>query len=166
LLDLHLSWRTVQIIRRFGELLTGEANLWLVAGGLLSSVAALAHLATIAGGPNWYRAMGAGERMARMAAARRWEPVIVTLGISAALIVFSLYAFSGAHVLPRLPLLAPALLVVSGVYIGRGLFLFIPAGWWRRDLSVRFKLWSSVLVLGFGVVHVIGIWQSWTHLNG
>ena len=42
-------------------------NPWLVTGGILSALAALLHLAVIAGGPDWYRFVGAGEEMARMA---------------------------------------------------------------------------------------------------
>ena len=36
-------------------------NPWLVAGGILSALAALLHLAVIVGGPVWYRFFGAGE---------------------------------------------------------------------------------------------------------
>ena len=43
------------------------ANPFLIAGGVLSALASLLHIAVIAGGPAWYRFFGAGEGMARMA---------------------------------------------------------------------------------------------------
>jgi hypothetical protein len=40
----------------------------LILAGAGSLAASILHLACIAGGPEWYRFFGAGERMARMAA--------------------------------------------------------------------------------------------------
>ncbi|MEG3087359.1 hypothetical protein [Sphingomonas sp. PB4P5] len=141
-------------------------NPWLLAGGLLSLVAALAHLACILGGPEWYRAMGAGERMARLVAAGRIGPVVITLAIAMILAGFSAYALSGAGMLPRLPLLRPALIGVTAVYLARGLILFWPAALKRPDLSPSFIFWSSVIVLTFGLIHLVGLWRGWADLRG
>ncbi|MDP3379980.1 MAG: hypothetical protein Q8S53_16575, partial [Brevundimonas sp.] len=58
------------------------ANRFLIAGGVLSAGASLMHLAAIAGGPTWYRALGAGERMALMAEQGLWTPHLLTVGIA------------------------------------------------------------------------------------
>ncbi|MGB4860371.1 MAG: hypothetical protein WBP11_13735 [Dokdonella sp.] len=44
-------------------------NHYLIAGGILSAIAALIHLGCIVFGAPWYRFFGAGERMAQMASA-------------------------------------------------------------------------------------------------
>lgn len=46
-----------------------SVNLIPMLGSGLSAIAALLHVGIIIGGPSWYRFFGAGERMARAAAA-------------------------------------------------------------------------------------------------
>ena len=98
-------------------------NPWLVAGGVLSGAAAILHLAVIAGGPDWYRFFGAGEGMARMAERGMLQPTLITLGIAAILAVWAAYAFAGAGLIRRLPLMRTALVAISAVYLLRGLIL-------------------------------------------
>ena len=140
-------------------------NGWLLAGGMLSASAALLHLATIVGGPNWYRYFGAGERMARMAEQGRWTPALMAAAIAAMLGLAAAYAFSGAGLIQRLPLLRPALVAISLVYMARGLVLLWPSALARPDLSANFLFWSSLIVLIFGVIHLIGTWQAWPALS-
>ena len=92
----------------------------LLTGGLLTGAASLMHVAIIFGGPAWYRFFGAGERMAQLAARGAASPAVLTAGIAAVLGIWSLYALSGAGVIPRLPLLRPVLMLIAGVYLARG----------------------------------------------
>jgi hypothetical protein len=137
---------------------------WLALGGGLSLVAALAHLACIVGGPDWYRFFGAGERLARMVEAGRLSPHLATAGIATMLAVWAAYAFSGAGLIVRLPLLKAALILITAVYLLRGLMVVQPSLLGRPDLSAAFMLWSSLIVLAMGIVHAIGIWRSWNTL--
>ena len=82
-------------------------NKWLVTAGMMSAAAALLHVATIAGGPEWYRFFGAGEAMARAAERGSPMPALVTAAIAFILLVWAAYAFSGAGLLRRLPLIRP-----------------------------------------------------------
>src|SRR5687768_9713323 len=101
-------------------------NLWLVAGGALSAIAAAMHLAIIVGGPAWYRFFGAGERLAQAAERGSPMPAVVTMGIATVLAVWAAYAFSGAGLIPRLPLLRLGLVTISAIYLARAL-LWLPA---------------------------------------
>lgn len=139
---------------------------WLLLGGALSMSAAALHLAAIVGGPAWYRALGAGERMAWMVEAGRATPILVTFAIAAVLAAFGLYAWSGAGVLPRLPLLPWALIGITAIYMARGAVLVAPGALRRPDLSPAFLFWSSAVVLGFGLLHLIGTWRCWPALQG
>lgn len=136
-------------------------NPWLLAGGAASLLAALAHLACILGGPSWYRWMGAGERMARAAEQGAWGPALITIGIAGVLAVWGAYAFSGAGIIGRLPLLRIVLLGITIVYLLRGLVFLWPSGLGRPDLSASFILWSSLIVLGIGLLHAVGLWRGW-----
>ncbi|MBU1346949.1 MAG: hypothetical protein KKA16_08345 [Alphaproteobacteria bacterium] len=137
----------------------------LLAGGVLSAGASLLHLAVIAGGPAWYRFFGAGEGLARMAEQGSVTPTLITIGIALVLAVWAAYAFAGAGVIPRLPLMRTALILISAVYLLRGLVL-VPAFVMNGGAFEPFVLWSSVIVLIFGLAYAIGTWIAWPTLSG
>jgi len=139
-------------------------NKWLILGGSLSALAALLHVAVVLGGPDWYRFFGAGEAMARGAESGSLYPPLVTLGIAAILGIWSAYAFAGAGLLRRLPLIRTALVLIAAVYLLRGLSLF-PALILRPDLVDSFALWSSLIVLVYGAAYSIGTWKAWPALR-
>ena len=137
---------------------------WLVAGGVLSALASLLHLGCIIGGPAWYRFFGAGEPMARAAERGESWPALITLLIAGVLAVWSAFAFSGAGLLPRLPLLRIALAAITCTYLLRGLAI-VPMAMLRPEMVSPFWLWSSAIVLTYGVVHAIGLWLAWGALS-
>ena len=63
---------------------------FLIFGGVLCLIASTLHLAIIFGGEKWYRAFGAGEKMALMAARGDIYPTIITLFIALILLIWSL----------------------------------------------------------------------------
>lgn len=134
----------------------------LVASGM-SAFAALLHLGCIAAGPAGYRFLGAGEGMAQMASVGHWYPTAITLAIAGILLVWSLYALSGAGIVRRLPLLRLALLVITSVYLLRGL-AFFPLMPHFPGNSMTFWYTSSAICLTFGVVHAVGLRQAWSRL--
>jgi hypothetical protein len=138
-------------------------NIPLAAGALLSAAAALLHLGIIAGGPAWYRFFGAGERFARAAADGRWYPAVVTLGIAAVLFTWSVYALAGAGVITGLPFVKAALVAITAVYLVRGV-AFAPLVLAKGGALTPFVVWSSVICVGYGVVHLVGLVQRWTAL--
>ena len=131
----------------------------------MSAAAALLHLAVIAGGPDWYRFFGAGEEMARAAERGSWTPAVMTLGIAAILSAWAAYAFAGAGLIRRLPLMRTALVAISAIYLVRGLFIFDPALFRRPDLSANFMIGSSLIVLAYGIAYAVGTWRAWPYLS-
>ena len=131
-------------------------NGWLLAGGVASGVASVAHLLCIGGGAAWYRAMGAGERMTHAVERGDARPHLVTLAIAVALAGWAAYALSGAGVIRRLPLLRPVLVAVTAIYL---LSAFALPAMLRLmpDRTRRFLIVSSLVVLAIGVLHLIGI---------
>ena len=135
-------------------------NMFLVVGALLSATAAILHLAIIVGGPNWYRFFGAGERMASAAAQGRHYPAVITAGIAAVLGLWAVYALAGAGAIHPLPLVKPALIGITAIYVLRGV-AFVPAVVATGGRITPFVLWSSAICLGFGIVHLLGLIQRW-----
>lgn len=126
----------------------------------MSFLAATLHLAVIAGGPDWYRYFGAGEEMALAAERGAVMPALVTFGIAVILALWGLYAFSGAGLVRRIPLLRPALVGITTIYLARGL-LIVPLVIARPVEFVAPEPWASIVVLLYGAVHAVGIAKGW-----
>jgi len=141
--------------------MTGNRNSMLVLGGAGSLAASLLHLLCILGGADWYRALGAGERMARMAALGHWYPTVLTLGIAAVLAAWALYAWSGAGLITRLPFLRLVLCAITGIYLLRAL-AFVPLQSFFPGNSAAFWWWSSGVSLVLGLLHAVGLRQAWS----
>lgn len=138
-------------------------NPFLIAGGIISALAAALHLGCIAFGAPWYRFLGAGEQMAQMDLAGHWYPTVATLIIASILFAWSFYALSGAGVVRKLPLTRWALCGISGAYLLRGL-VFAPLMAYFPGNSSTFWILSSGICLAIGVVHLIGLRQVWARL--
>jgi len=138
-------------------------NPWLIVAAALSGVAALLHVAIVLGGAPWYRFFGAGEGMASAAESGRAYPALVTLAIALVLALWAAYALSGASVLAALPFLKWCLVAITAVYLLRGLAI-VPLFLFARGRSTPFLVWSSVICIGYGVVHLVGIVQVWSQL--
>ena len=145
------------------DVAANPGSTWLIVGGWLSVAGALLHIACIFGGPDWYRFFGAGEGMARAAARGDLRPTLITLAIGAVLLIWAAYAFSGAGSLPRLPLLRTGLIVITAIFLLRGLF-FVPIHFWRPQHSDSFAIWSSLIVFAYGAVYAVGTFRAWRHL--
>ena len=137
-------------------------NLWLIIGGLLSAVAALIHVGCIVNGPVWDRMFGAPEPLIR--AVERGDPTLhwMTAVIAVILAIWSAYAFAGAGLIRRLPLMRTALVAISAIYLARGV-LIVPV--LLQTDSRPFDLWSSLIVLGYGLIYLIGTWRAWPSLS-
>jgi hypothetical protein len=139
-------------------------NYWLIAGGSLSAIAAALHIAIIIGGPDWYRFFGAGEKFASEVARGDWAPVVITCGIAIILGIWAAYAFSGAGLLIQMPFLRFGLVIISGIYLARG-FAIIPIAIFKPDMMNSFAIWSSVIVMIYGLTYAIGTWHAWAKLS-
>ncbi len=151
--------------RRHGPSLTrtGKGRVWLAIGGWLSIAAALLHVGCIIGGPDWYRFFGAGEAMAVMAEQGSLYPPILTLFIASILAIWALYAFSGATKIRRIPLLRTGLVTISIIYLVRGMVV-IPVFLSAHVPATPFNIWSSAIVLVYGITYAVGTWLCWPAL--
>ncbi|MBT9456235.1 MAG: hypothetical protein IV097_06400 [Burkholderiaceae bacterium] len=148
-----------------------DVNGWLLLAAALSGIAAALHVLIVFGGARWYRFFGAGEGMARMSEAGHWWPPLLTSGIALLLGLWALYALtaSGAWAPPEslawlLPWPRLALALITAIYCLRGLAL-IPLHWFAPAQLTPFLIWSSLICLGYGLAHLIGLIQVWERLG-
>ncbi len=146
-----------------------DVNAFMLLAAVLSGIAALLHVLIIFGGASWYRFFGAGEAMAQMSEAGHWWPTAVTSAIALVLGMWALYAASAsgwgaAHALHlALPWPKLVLSVITAIYVLRGLAL-LPLLLMAPQQVTPFLVWSSVVCLGYGWVHGIGLRQVWSRL--
>lgn len=144
-----------------------ELNFLIIAGSF-SFLAGILHFGVIIGGPSWYRFFGAGESMALMAEKGLIKPKIITFAIATALLIWAIYAWSGASLLPKMPLLKFTLSVVTAIYLIRGLgglvAPFVTNHHQIKQNSTTFWIWSSLICLIIGVTHLVGIISMWSYL--
>jgi len=137
---------------------------YLTGAALCCALAALAHLGCIVFGADWYRFFGAGEQMALMAERGDWHPTIVTTILVLILMLWALYALSGAGIIRRLPLLRTALCVISAIFLLRGL-AFVAIMPLFPENSVLFWLVSSTICLFIGALFALGTVKAWHYLS-
>ncbi len=138
---------------------------FLLIAGILTVLAALAHLGCIAFGAEWYRFFGAGEQMAQLAEGGHPYPAIVTSIISVVLIIWAIYAFSGAGLIVKLPLARFVLGAISSILLIRALgFYFIMPAFPGNSLTFWFI--SSGICFFLGLAYAIGLKQHWYSISG
>ena len=141
---------------------------FLKLAGFLSFTASAMHIAIIFGGPSWYRFFGAGEGMAQMAEQNLLKPTLITISIAMLLAVWGGYAWSGSGLVPRLPFLKMILSTITAVYLIRG-FVGLVAPFVSNhpqilQNSTSFWVWSSIICILFGFVHLKGVIDKWAVL--
>ncbi|WP_428635213.1 hypothetical protein [Sedimenticola sp.] len=141
---------------------------FLVIAGLLSFLAAVLHIGVIIGGPGWYRFFGAGEDLAQLSEKGSLKPTLITLFIASVLALWGAYAWSGAGLVPKMPLLKWALVAITAVYLIRGVgglvAPFVSTYPLVKQNSIGFWIWSSVICLIIGAFHLMGTLSKWSAL--
>jgi hypothetical protein len=136
----------------------------LIFGGIGSLLIALLHVAVPIIGAEAYLACG-GWWLLPLLEQGSPLPAILTLSIAAIFFLWSAFAFSGASLLRRLPLLRLGLILISAIYILRGFDLFptIISGFYGIVIEIKSYVFSAIALI-LGVFHLSGLlllWKTW-----
>lgn len=132
--------------------------------GVVAFAGGLLHIAILFGGPEWYAFFGAPSGLVELARIGHPRAAISCIVIAIFLFILAAYAFSGANLIRKLPLLRPVLAMIGLVLLARGA-LFIPMIMWRPDSLARicdchsvdnFIIVTSMLCLAMGISYVAG----------
>ncbi len=149
-------------------------NNYLIWSGIAAVAAGLLHIATIFGGPAWYRLIGATEPIVQLAAKGHPFPVIVCLVAAAVLFACACFAFSGAGLIRRLPLLRTALVLITAALLVHGI-AFIPMVMWRPQQMIGIYdgegintvlIVTSIICLVGSAGFALGTGKAWGRLSG
>jgi len=104
----------------------------LISAGVIASVSALWHLLCILGGPSWFAFARAPQPIIDSAQQGTLLAPIGTIIVAGLMFGCTIFSFSAAGVIRKIPLLKSALITISLLCILRGLiaipFLVTPAG--------------------------------------
>lgn len=148
-------------------------NSYLIWSGITAAAAGLLHIATIFGGPAWYRLIGATEPIVQLAARGHSFPVIVCVIAAAMLFACAAFAFSGAGIIPRLPFLRTALVLITIALFIHGI-AFIPLVMWWPQLMIgiydgvgvnTILIVTSVICLVTGIGFALGARKAWSRIS-
>lgn len=142
-------------------------NPYLFWSGIVLVLGALIHLATIAGGPDWYACIGAPDAIIAMARAGKHYPVVVCTIIASFLFVCAAFAFSGAGLIWHLPFTRTVLALMACGLIVRGISFIPIVIWWPEALASVTSIHSvnalllitSAICLGTGLGLAFGLRQ-------
>jgi len=104
-----------------GTSLVAIARPFLLVGAAFSFAIASLHVTVAIIGTRAYRYFGAPETLVLAASKGSPAPAAFTILIAAVFVIWGAYALSGAGTIRRLPLLRTALVLISVVYVLRGL---------------------------------------------
>ncbi len=132
-------------------------NHYLLAGGMMSALISALHI-VLALAPGLYRYIGPDQSaLTDMAAQGSSITTIVSAALALIFAIWALYAFSGAGLIGRLPLLRATLMVICAIYILRALFLPTEINMVLTEgYPFRFVVFSTISLVT-GLLYLIGI---------
>ena len=98
----------------------------------------------------------------------RLQLFLIGEGAALVLVIFGLYALSGAGIIRRLPLLRLGLIGIGSLYLLRGLFfivsLLIFLGILEGEILIQGEI-STLVFLSAGIAYVVGAVLNWREMQ-
>ncbi|MDR2036541.1 MAG: hypothetical protein LBQ60_01315 [Bacteroidales bacterium] len=99
---------------------------------------------------------GIGTEMARLAQLHSALPYLLTIFVAMIFGVFGLYGLSADNIIRKLPLLKPAVFIIAGIYLFRGVGGLI----FQQTGSILETIYSLIAVL-IGLLFLLGGLKKW-----
>lgn len=127
---------------------------FLVTGGLIAAATAIWHLLCIIGGPSWYAFARAPKVIVDSAMQGTFIAPLGAIVIASLMFTRTAYAFSGAGLIRKIPLLVPVLITISFICFVRALIV-VP-----YLISSKLDVWELVASGGWlfvGICFSMGV---------
>ncbi len=126
----------------------------LISAGVITSTAAIWHLACILGGPSWFVFARAPQQVIDSAQQGTLLAPLSTIVVAAAMFACTIFAFSAAGIIRRVPLSTPALMTIALLCTLRGLII-IPTLMSVNGIDV-WQVVASAIWLYVGICFIVG----------
>jgi putative oxidoreductase len=134
-----------------------NSNLFLLAGGSISALISLLHV-LLAIKPELYQFIGSDQSspIAQLVEQGSCVTTIASIILAAIFAVWAMYAFSGAGLIRRMPLLRLGLVTIAVIYLLRGSFLTTEITMvLNQGYPLRFVIFSTLSLLT-GLLYLLG----------
>jgi hypothetical protein len=126
----------------------------LISAGGITSTAAIWHLACIIGGPSWFIFARAPQQVIDSAQQGTLLAPFSTTVVAAAMFACTIFAFSAAGIIRKVPLVTPALMTIAVLCTLRGLII-IPTLMSTKGIDV-WQVVASAIWLYVGICFIVG----------
>jgi len=126
----------------------------LISAGVITSTAAIWHLACIIGGPSWFIFARAPQQVIDSAQQGTLLAPLSTIVVAAAMFACTIFAFSAAGIIRKVPLVTPALMTIAVLCTLRG-FIIIPTLMSAKGIDV-WQVVASAIWLYVGICFIVG----------
>lgn len=123
--------------------------------GLINILIAIGHIVCLFWAHRVFELTGVGEEMSKLADINPIIPYVITVIVAIIFLIFGLYAFSAAGIIRPLPLLKLGVLLITAVFLFRGI-----GGLVLKHESVLEISYSLVAVF-IGALLFIGAQMKW-----
>jgi hypothetical protein len=133
-------------------------NKFLIVGGIIAGLTAFWHLLMIIGGPNWYAFARAPRYIVESAKAGTLIAPLGAVAIATLMFTCAAYAFSGAGIIGKIPLLKLALPIISCICLVRGIYIspiFFPMRMLNQWHLIASSVWFFV-----GICYLLGAYSQ------
>ncbi len=148
-------------------------NNYLLFAGIGAAAGGLLHIGAIFGGPTWYWMIGATKPIVRLVEQGHSFPMVIVLVAAFILFACAGYAFSGAGIIRKLPLLRTGLVAISCGLLAHGL-VFAPMAAIAPEAMLGLYdgegidgplIGNTIYCLTVGVCYALGTRSAWRGLS-
>ncbi len=130
-------------------------------GGYINILIAIGHIVAVLFCPEkTFEVTGVGEKMSALAQIHPSLPYLATLFVVIVFGLFGLYGLSADNKFRKLPFLKPAIFIIAGLYLFRGIAGLIPNIIDRPD-NLILEICYSLIAVFIGLLFLIGGLKKW-----
>ena len=128
-------------------------------GGYINILMAIGHIVGLFWADKMFEVTGIGKEMTELAQTQNLLPYLLTIFVAIIFFIFGLYGLSADGKFRKLPFLKPAIFIIAGIYVFRGLGELI-ADKIQGTNSMNETIYS-LFALTIGLLFLIGGLRKW-----
>jgi len=129
-------------------------------GGYLNILIAISHLVGLFWADKMFEVTGIGNEMTKLAQTHCSLPYVLTIFVAIVFFIFGLYGLSAGNQFRKLPFLKPAIFVIAGIYLLRGIGELI-FDLEKQQANQFLEIIYSLIAVFIGLLFLIGGLQKW-----
>lgn len=131
-------------------------------GGYINILIAIAHIVGLIWADQMFEVTGIGKEMKELAQIHSSYPYLMTVFVSVFFFIFGLYGLSADHKFRKLPFVKPAIFIIAGIYLLRGIGELI-VDVQSEQANQFLEILYSLLAIVIGLLFLTGGLKKWQY---